>query len=314
MSLYLVTGGAGFIGSNLVAELVSRGEQVRVLDDFSTGHRANLAAYADQIEIIEGDIRSYPTVLKAMQGVDYVLHHAALPSVLLSVQDPITSNEVNVTGTLKVLQAAREAGVQRLVFASSSSVYGNSPELPKRETMPPHLLSPYAISKLAGEHYCRVFWELYGFETVCLRYFNVFGPHQDPSSQYAAVIPCFIRALLQGQKLSIYGDGTQSRDFVFVANVVQANLKACTAPKAAGNVFNVACGEQYTLLDLVTELVEITDRPAEVYYADPRPGDVPHSLADISLARTQLGFEPQVNFTAGLEKTVEWFKQRSIGV
>jgi nucleoside-diphosphate-sugar epimerase len=244
-----------------------------------------------------------------MKGVDYVLHQAALPSVPRSVHDPITSNDVNVTGTLNVLQAARKAGVRRLVFASSSSIYGDSPELPKQERMRPQPMSPYAISKLTGEQYCQVFWQLYGFETVCLRYFNVFGPRQDPASQYAAVIPRFITALLQGQKPTIYGDGTQSRDFTYIANVVQANLQACATPGVTGKVFNVACGERYTLLDLVTKLAEIIGRPAEVDHTHPRPGDVLDSLADITQARIQLGYEPRIDFTTGLKKTVCWFKQ-----
>ena len=308
MPLYLITGGAGFIGSNLAAELLARGERVRVLDNFSTGQRANLAPLMDQLEIVEGDVRSYHLVREAVEGVDFVLHQAALPSVPRSVRDPITTNEVNVVGTLNLLQAAREAGVQRLVYASSSSIYGTSPELPKRESMPPNPLSPYAISKLAGEQYCRVFWQLYGFETVCLRYFNVFGPRQDPTSQYSAVIPKFITALFDGRELTIHGDGRQSRDFTYIANVVQANLLACTAPEAPGGVFNVACGQRYTLLELVASLSEITGRTAQVSHTPPRPGDVPHSLADISLARTTLGYDPTVDLRAGLERTVAWFE------
>jgi UDP-N-acetylglucosamine/UDP-N-acetylgalactosamine 4-epimerase len=310
MALYLVTGGAGFIGSNLVAELVTRGEQVRVLDNFSTGHRANLASFKDRIEIVEGDIRSYHLVHEAVQGVDFVLHQAALPSVPRSVRDPITTNEICVAGTLNLLQAAWEAGVRRLVYASSSSIYGSNPELPKRETMTPEPLSPYAIAKLAGEQYCRAFWRLHGFETVCLRYFNVFGPRQDPSSQYAAVIPLFITTLLQGETPVIYGDGSQSRDFTFVSNVVQANLKACTAPEAAGGVFNVACGERYMLLELVTRLAEIIGCQTEIRHAASRPGDVPHSQADITQAQLRLGYEPQVDFTTGLARTVEWLRGR----
>ena len=307
MSLYLITGGAGFIGSNLAAELLARGEQVRVLDNFSTGQRANLAPLVDQLEIVEGDVRSYHLVREAVEGVDFVLHQAALPSVPRSVRDPITTNEVNVMGTLNLLQAAREAGVQRLVYASSSSIYGNSPELPKRESMSPHPLSPYAISKLAGEQYCRVFWQLYGFETVCLRYFNVFGPRQDPTSQYSAVIPKFITALFNGQELTIHGDGRQSRDFTYVANVVQANLLACTAPDAAGGMFNIACGQRYTLLELVASLSEIIEKQPNLNHTPPRPGDVPHSQADITLARTRLGFDPAIDLRSGLAQTVAWF-------
>jgi UDP-glucose 4-epimerase len=310
MATYLVTGGAGFIGSNIVAELVKRGETVRVLDNFSTGHRANLASVQDQIELIEGDLRSEGMVRAAVKGIDFVLHQAALPSVPRSIADPLTSNAVNVTGTLTLLQAARQAGVKRLVQASSSSVYGDNPALPKQETMATRPLSPYAISKLAAEQYGRVFWQLYGFETVALRYFNVFGPRQDPSSQYAAVIPRFITAMRQGQPPTIYGDGRQSRDFTFIDNVVQANLLACTAPGAAGGVFNIACGQRYSLLDLVARLAEITGRPAEAHHTDPRPGDVPHSQADISLARTKLGYEPAVTLAAGLARTVDWLGGR----
>lgn len=311
MPLYLVTGGAGFIGSNIVAELVARGERVRVLDNFSTGRRENLAPYAGQIEVVEGDVRSYHIVRQAVEAVDFVLHQAALPSVPRSVRDPLTSNEVNVAGTLNVLQSARQAGVKRLVYASSSSVYGDSSELPKRETICPHPLSPYAISKLAGEQYCQVFWQLYRFETVCLRYFNVFGPRQDPTSQYAAVVPLFATALLEGRPLTIYGDGTQSRDFTFVANVVRANLLACTATEPAGRVLNVACGERYTLLELVDKLAAITGREPDVRHASPRPGDVPHSQADITQAREILGYEPAVGFGSGLEQIVHWFQDRA---
>lgn len=314
MSVYLVTGGAGFIGSNLVDELVGRGQQVRVLDNFSTGQRRNLAPFLNQIEVIEGDLRSYHIVQEAVEGVNFILHQAALPSVPRSVRDPITTNEVNVLGTLNLLQAARDAGAQRLIYASSSSVYGDSAELPKRETMCPHPLSPYAISKLAGEQYCQAFWRLYGFETVCLRYFNVFGPRQDPTSQYAAVVPRFLTVLLSGKELIIYGDGTQSRDFTFVANVVQANLLACTAPDTTGGIFNIACGERHTLLNLVAKLAAVTGRDPEVRYTAPRPGDVLHSQADVTQARTRLGYEPRVDLTTGLERTVKWLKNsRTVG-
>ena len=311
MSLYLITGGAGFIGSNLVAELLNRGEHVRVLDNFATGKRDNLDAFAGQIEIIEGDLRSYHLVQEAVQDVNYVLHQGALPSVPRSVRDPLTSHEVNVSGTLNLLQAARSAGVKRLVFASSSSIYGDNPALPKQETMSPQPLSPYAISKLAAEQYCQTFWRLYGFETVCLRYFNVFGPRQDPTSQYSAVIPKFITAILNERQVTIHGDGSQSRDFTFVANVVQANLLACTATKAAGSVFNIACGQRYTLLDLVDQLAKIIGKQADVVHTAPRPGDVPHSLADISQAQSVLGYRPEIDFTTGLAKTVAWFSDGS---
>lgn len=308
MARYLVTGGGGFIGSNIVAALLKKGEQVRVLDNFATGRLANLVAMADQIELIEGDIRSYHIVQKAVRDVDYVLHQAALPSVPRSISDPITTAQVNVMGTLNVLQAARDASVKRLVYASSSSVYGDTPTLPKRETMPTCPLSPYAISKLAGEQYCQSFWRLYGFETVCLRYFNVFGPHQDPTSQYSAVIPRFIKAMLQGQPLTIHGDGLQSRDFTYVVNVIQANILACSALGAAGRVFNIACGERHSLLDLIRLLAEITGANPQVVHGPARPGDVMHSQADITAAREILGFKPIINFEQGLRQTVAWYQ------
>ena len=307
MPRYLVTGGTGFIGSNLVEALLKQEQNVRVLDNFSTGQRHNLDTFFNQIEVIEGDIRSYHIVQEAMQNVDYVLHQAALPSVPRSVRDPITSNEVNIQGTLNVLQAACQAGVKRLVYASSSSVYGDNPQLPKHESMCPKPLSPYAIAKLAGEQYCQAFWRLYGFETVALRYFNVFGPKQDPSSQYSAVIPKFITALLQDKPITIHGDGTQSRDFTYVENVVQANLKACLAEGATGSVVNVACGERYTLLDLVDKLAQITKQKPNIVHAEARAGDVPHSQADINSAGKILGYEPGVSFEDGLAKTVAWF-------
>lgn len=303
MTLYLVTGGAGFIGSNIVARLIAQGQQVRVLDNFSTGRRNNLTQFADQIQVIEGDIRSYHIVREAVEDVDFVLHQAALPSVPRSVRDPLTTNEVNVLGTLNLLQAARDARVKRLVYASSSSVYGDSTELPKRETMCPAPLSPYAISKLAGEQYCQSFWRLYRFETVCLRYFNVFGPRQDPTSQYSAVIPRFITAMFSDHSLTIYGDGTQSRDFTYVANVIQANLLACTAPNVAGQVFNIACGQRYSLLELIQKLAQIIEKEPRVTHAAVRPGDVPHSQADINKAQTMLGYQPSVSFDDGLKQT-----------
>lgn len=309
MATYLVTGGAGFIGSNIVTALVERGETVRVLDNFSTGHRANLAPVQDRIELLAGDLRDPEQVRRAVEGIDFVLHQAALPSVPRSIADPLTSHAVNATGTLTLLQAARQAGVKRLVQASSSSVYGDNPALPKQESMATRPLSPYAISKLAAEQYGRVFYQLYGFETVALRYFNVFGPRQDPGSQYAAVIPRFITALRRGEPPTIYGDGQQSRDFTFIANVVQANLRACTAPEAAGGVFNIACGERYSLLELMARLAEITGRPAEAHHTEPRPGDVPHSQADISLARSVLGYEPAVTLAVGLARTVDWLSR-----
>ncbi len=307
MARYLVTGGAGFISSHLAEALVSQGEQVRVLDNFSTGSAANLAGIAARIEVVEGDIRSYHVVLEAMAGVDFVLHQAALPSVPRSVRDPITTTEVNVLGTVNVLHAARAAGVKRVVTASSSSVYGDNPAMPKREDMRPQPLSPYAVSKLSAEQYGQAFRQVYGLETVALRYFNVFGPRQDPNSQYAAVIPKFIRALLDGEPLTVHGDGAQSRDFTYVENVVAANLLACRAPNAAGAAVNVACGERHSLLALIDRLAAHTGRAPRVEHTEPRPGDVPHSQADISLARELLGYEPVVAFDEGLRRTVEWF-------
>lgn len=309
MALYLVTGGAGFIGSNIVEELVARGERVRVLDNFSTGRRDNLAPFLDRIELVVGDLSDLATARRAMEGVEYVLHQAALPSVQRSVDDPLASHAANVTGTLNVLVAAREAGVRRVVYAASSSSYGDTPTLPKREDMLPQPKSPYAVSKLAGEHYCRAFTEVYGLETVALRYFNVFGPRQNHASQYAAVVPLFITAMLRGESPVIYGDGLQSRDFTYVANVVQANLLAATAPGAAGRVFNVACGTRYTLLDLVAALNDILGARIAPVHAAPRPGDVRHSLADISAAQETLGYRVEVDFLEGLRRTVAWYRR-----
>ncbi len=310
--LYLVTGGAGFIGSHIVEELVRRGEQVRVLDNLSTGRRENIAPFVEQIELLVGDLCEIGVVRRAVEGVDYVLHQGALPSVPRSVANPIASNAANVVGTLNLLVAARDAGVKRVVYASSSSVYGDTPELPKVETMKPAPRSPYAVSKLAAEHYCRVFTQVYGLETVSLRYFNVFGPRQDPHSQYAAVIPIFINALLKGRAPVIYGDGRQSRDFTYVANNVAANLLACTAPGAAGQVFNIACGKRYDLLQLLELLRKYTGVEIAPLHDAPRPGDVRHSLADISRAAEVLGYHPVVGFEEGLRRTVEWYV-RSLG-
>jgi nucleoside-diphosphate-sugar epimerase len=310
LTLYLVTGGAGFIGSNIVEELVRRGERVRVLDDFSTGKWENLAAFLDEIELVEGDLRDPRAVRRAMQGADVVLHQGALPSVQRSVDDPLTSHAVNVTGTLNLLAAARDEGVRRVVYAASSSAYGDSPTLPKREDMIPRPKSPYAVSKLAGEQYCRAFTEVYGLETVCLRYFNVFGPRQDPGSQYSGVIPLFITAMLRGEPPIVHGDGLQSRDFSYIANVVQANLLAATAPDASGRVFNVACGERYTLLDMIAALNDILGTEIEPTHTDPRVGDVRHSLADISAAEEVLGYRVLVDFCEGLRRTTAWYREQ----
>jgi len=305
MSLYLVTGGAGFIGSHLVEELVRRGERVRVFDNLSTGTRANLAPWAGQIEFVEGDIRDAGAVHAAMRDVAFVLHQAALPSVPRSIQDPLTSNAVNVDGTLNVLWAAKDAGVRRVVYASSSSVYGNVDVSPKHEQLAPAPASPYAVSKLAAEYYCRVFAGVYGLETVALRYFNVFGPRQDPDSPYAAVIPLFLKRLLKGAAPLINGDGTQTRDFTFVANVVHANLLACAAPAAAsGMAMNAACGGSVSLLGLAAALNRLLNTTIAPQHGPPRAGDVLHSCADIRLARTLIGYAPVCSFEEGLARTV----------
>jgi nucleoside-diphosphate-sugar epimerase len=305
--LYLVTGGAGFIGSHIVEELVRKGERVRVLDNLSTGRRENLEHVMDKIEFIEGDLRHLEEAAQAVKGSDFVLHQAAIPSVPRSVKDPIGSTENNLNGTLHLLIAACDAKVKRVVYASSSSVYGDSPILPKKEDLLPAPLSPYAASKLAGEYYCRVFHEVYGLETVCLRYFNVFGPRQDPLSPYAAVIPKFITLALAKKPLVVYGDGEQSRDFSFVANVVQANLLACRSTGVAGETFNVGSGEQTSLNQLVQILKEIIDPDLKVEYAEPLPGDVKHSVAGIEKAQKRMGFESAIPFGEGLHRTVEWF-------
>ncbi|HTO93903.1 MAG TPA: SDR family oxidoreductase [Bacteroidota bacterium] len=305
---FLVTGGAGFIGSNIVGELIRRGMAVRVFDNFSTGRRENLREFGDAPEIFEGDLRSYHAVREAVAGVDVVLHQAALPSVPRSVRDPITSNDVNTNGTLNLLHAAREAGVHRLVYASSSSVYGDAEELPKHEGMAPNPLSPYAVSKLAGEYYCRVFARVYGLETVCLRYFNVFGPRQDPGSQYSAVIPKFITAMLRGEAPVIYGDGEQSRDFTYVSNVVEANLLAASVDCEPGLALNCACHERTSLNVLVERLNQILGLTIRPVYRERRTGDIQHSFASIDRARGVLGYAPAVGFVEGLEKTVAWYR------
>ncbi|MDZ4120900.1 MAG: SDR family oxidoreductase [Candidatus Cloacimonadaceae bacterium] len=307
---YLVTGGAGFIGSNIVSVLLSRGHEVVVLDNFATGKRENILPLMKDpnMTMIEGDLRSFHIVRAAVKGVDYILHQGALPSVPRSINDPITSNDVNILGTLNILEAAKEFGVKRVVCASSSSIYGNSETLPKVETMPVNPLSPYALTKYAQERYCQVFSVLYGLETVSLRYFNVFGPRQDPTSQYSAVIPKFIKMIMNDKEPTIYGDGSQSRDFTYVENNIEANILACSAPKAAGEVFNIACGERYTLIDLVNMINEILGKNIEPKFAPDRAGDVKHSLADIDKAKDMLGYEVKVDFRAGLERTVRFFE------
>ncbi len=306
---YLVTGGAGFIGSNIVSELLSRGHEVRVLDNFATGKRENILPLMKDanLTMIEGDLRSFHIVRAAVKGVDYVLHQGALPSVPRSINDPITSNDVNILGMLNILEAAKEFGVKRVVVASSSSIYGNSESLPKVETMPINPMSPYALTKYAQERYCQVFYQLYGLETVALRYFNVFGPRQDPTSQYSAVIPKFIKMIMQDKEPIIFGDGSQSRDFTFVENNVWANIAACTAPKAAGEVINIACGERYTLVELVSLINNILGKNIEPRFEPDRAGDVKHSLADINKAKHILDYNVKVSFKEGLERTVEFF-------
>jgi len=309
MTHCLVTGGAGFIGSDLARELLLKGYAVRVLDSFSTGKEKNLSDFASDIEIVKGDIRDEATAGKAAAGIDYVFHQAALPSVPRSVEDPATSNNVNVNGTLNMMLAARDAGVRKFVFASSSSVYGESEALPKEESFTPSPLSPYAATKLMGENYCRIFHRLYGFETVALRYFNVFGPRQDPDSEYAAVIPKFIFALLNGKKPVIYGDGEQSRDFTYITNVTEANLQAALSPNSAGRIMNIACGSRMTLNELHGNLSEILGIDIEPEYTDPRPGDILHSYAHIRQAEEAIGYRIGIGIREGLEKTVDWFRK-----
>jgi nucleoside-diphosphate-sugar epimerase len=309
MARFLVTGGAGFIGSALVHRLLGLGHTLRVVDDFSTGFRCNLEPCLARLELVEGDVAELAVCRAAAQGVEYVLHQAAIPSVPRSIEDPLASNRVNVTGTLNMLLAAREAGVKRFVFASSSSVYGESEVLPKVETMPEDPLSPYALTKLAGEKYGLVFQRIYNLSTVSLRYFNVFGPRQNPHSQYSAVISRFVDAALEGRRPTVYGDGEQSRDFTYVDNVVEANLLACFAERASGMVFNVGTGQTRTLNDLLRSLASIVGRPVEAEYTSARLGDVRHSQASIEKARRILGFEPQVSFEQGLERTVDWLRR-----
>ena len=305
---YLVTGGAGFIGSNIVHTLVDAGNRVRVLDNLSTGREGNLSDIAGKIELVKGDIRDVETVKKAVAGVRYVLHLAALPSVSRSVADPVSTNNVNIGGTLNILVQARDAGVERVVFSSSSSVYGDLPVLPKREDMMPTPRSPYALSKLTGEHYGRMFFHLYGLKTFSLRYFNVYGPRQNPKSQYAAVIPKFIEALSAGRPPTIHGDGGQTRDFTFVDDVVNANLCCCKAPeKAAGGVFNVGGGRRVSVNDLAKKMMEIMGRHVEPVHDAPQPGDVRDSQADYTRAAELLGWGAKVVFDEGLRRTIDWF-------
>jgi UDP-glucose 4-epimerase len=305
----LVTGGAGFIGSHLVEALVREGHRVRVLDNFFSGRIGNLAAVRSDVEVIRGNCAEPGTARKAVRGIEAVYHEAAVPSVARSVDDPTLSHRANATSTLSMLVAARDAGVRRFIYAGSSSIYGDSPALPKHEGMTPRPLSPYAVAKLVGEHYLRVFAELYGLETLTLRYFNVFGPRQDPGSPYSGVISLFTTALLSGRTPVIYGDGGQSRDFTYVDNVVAGNLKALAAPNARGQSMNVATGRAVTLRELLARLWKGVGRPAKPERRPARAGDIRHSLADIRLARRFLGYAPAVDFETGLARTVEWYRE-----
>ncbi len=312
----IVTGGAGFIGSNLSEFLLNKGWYVKVIDNLSTGREENISHLLDleNFKFLKGDIRDTNFLKSEFSGFDYVFHQAAIPSVAKSVNDPITSNENNITGTLSVLVAARDSGVKRVIYAASSSVYGDTPTLPKVETMRPNPKSPYALTKYVGEEYCRIFYEIYGVETVCLRYFNIFGPKQNPNSQYAAVIPKFITAALNGERPVVFGDGKQTRDFTFIENVLYANYLASQADvSCCGKSYNIACGERISLLDLLKKIEESLNVKLSPIFSDPRPGDVKHSLADISLAKECLGYIPLVKFDRGLEKSIEWYREKNIG-
>jgi nucleoside-diphosphate-sugar epimerase len=311
MAVYLITGIAGFIGSSLARELLQRGEQVRGIDNFSTGKRENLTQILGSIDFREADILDLDAMKSACTGVDYVLHQAAIPSVPKSVLDPIGSNRANVDGTVNVLVAARDAKVKRVIYAASSSAYGDTPTLPKHERMTPDPISPYAVAKLASERYMISFYRCYGLETVALRYFNIFGPRQDPTSPYSGVLAKFITQMLGGQQPTIFGDGEQSRDFTYIDNAVEANLLACGAPaEVAGNVFNVATGRRVTLNETFKLLQALTRYSGSPIYGEERGGDIKHSLADISAAEKHLGYKPKVNFEDGLQKTVEWYRSR----
>lgn len=312
MSLCLVTGGAGFIGSHVVRRLLGEGRRVRVLDDLSTGHKRNLADLLDRVELVEADICDAGAVSSAMRGVELVFHLAARASVPRSVEQPRQSHDINVNGTFNLLMAARDAGtVRRFVYSASSSAYGDTPVLPKREDMAPLPLSPYAVSKLVGEYYARVFSQVYGLETISLRYFNVFGPRQDPASQYAAVVPAFVTRMCRGERPVIFGDGEQSRDFCYIDNVVDANLRGATAPGLRGEVVNIACGERITLNDMVREINRALGTSLEPEYRPARAGDVKHSLADIAAAQRVIGYEPRVRFAEGLQRAIAWYREHA---
>lgn len=307
VTVYLVTGGSGFIGSHIIEALLNKGEKVKAIDNFSTGNKENLKAIINDIELIEGDITDDQVLKQAIKGVDIIFHQAAVPSVPKSIKDPIKSNHVNVSGTLQLLHTAMENGVSRFIYAASSSAYGNSTILPKQEDMIATPLSPYAVSKYTGELYCKVFYEIYGLETISLRYFNVFGPKQDADAEYAAVIPKFIQSILVNQLPTIYGDGTQSRDFTYIENVVSANLLAAQASQLSGEVINVGSGKSIDLNNLVTRISRIVGKQIKPVYAEKRQGDVEHSLADIQRAYKLIGYKPIISFEEGLRKTIKWF-------
>jgi len=308
MEKFLVTGGAGFIGSNTCKKLVSQGCFVRVIDNLLTGKKSNLADIIDEIEFIEADMGDERVARSAMKDIDVVLHQGALPSVPRSIDDPAATHKHCVDATFTLLLAARDAGIKRFVYASSSSAYGDTPTLPKVETMRPEPLSPYAVGKLVGEHYCSVFSNVFGLETISLRYFNVFGPYQDPTSQYAAAVPAFVTAILKDEPPTVFGDGEQSRDFTYVDNVVEANLLAARAKRTAGEVINIACGKAVTVNETIDVINELLDKNIKPVYTDPRPGDVKHSLADITLAKKTIGFKPTVSFKQGLQLSISWYR------
>ncbi len=309
MTKFLVTGGAGFIGSNICIELISQGCFVRVVDNLLTGKKSNLTSIIDKVDFIQADMGDVEVAQSAMKDIDVVLHQGALPSVPLSVDNPVPTHRHCVEATFTLLVAARDAGVKRFVYAASSSAYGDTPTLPKVETMTPVPLSPYAVAKLVGEYYCSVFYKVFGLETISLRYFNVFGPQQDPTSQYAAAIPAFVTAILKDEPPTIYGDGRQSRDFTYVDNVVEANLLAARAGQTKGEVINIACGLAVTVNEIIDMINDVAGKNVKPNYTDPRPGDVKHSLADITLAEKILGYKPRVTFKQGLQLAIDWYRE-----
>jgi len=309
MERFLVTGGAGFIGSNICKKLISEGCFVRVVDNLLTGKKSNLTDIIDKVEFIEADMGDEEVAHSAMKDIDVVLHQGALPSVPLSVDNPAATHKHCVDATFTLLLAARDAGIKRFVYASSSSAYGDTPTLPKVETMPPQPLSPYAVGKLVGEYYCSVFHRVFGIETISLRYFNVFGPHQDPTSQYAAAIPAFVTAILKDKPPTVFGDGLQSRDFTYVDNVIEANLLAARVKHTTGEVLNIACGQAVTVNETIAIINELLGKDIKPKYEPPRPGDVKHSLADISLAKKIIGFRPKVQFKQGLQRAIDWYRE-----